>query len=159
MKLKWNVWREVEIPVHRGPEDLLKQVRRAGMHVEHWAKRVVLARPFPPREIPLKFRVARVPSGLGDSSRKLISIDEAKFVGRHHGLRLLSTEKVLALRLAYSDQPIEWMRAAVKTFVDSDESHLDLAIVNDGARLDVRTNWAFPENVFQAKHEWFWKIP
>lgn len=158
MKLNWDVWREVEIPVHRGPEDLLKQVRRAGMHVEHWAKRVVLARPFPARTKPLKFRVVRAQSCL-DSSRKLIPIDEAKFVGRHYGLRLLKAEKVLALRLAYSDQPIEWMRAAVKTFVDSDGSYLDLAMVNDGARLDVRTNWAFPENVFQAEHEWFWEIP
>jgi hypothetical protein len=158
MKYQGSIWREITIPPHKGTEDLLALVEKSGMHVEHWAKGVVLARPFPARTKPQNFRVARIPAS-GSTDRKFIWICETKAVGRHYGLRFLNAEKVLALRLAYSDQPIEWMRVAVKTFVDKDHSHLDLALVNDGSRKDIRTTWAFPGNQFQAEHEWFWEIP
>jgi hypothetical protein len=156
---KWNVWKQIKIPTHKGPADFLKQIEEAGMHVESWAMDYILANPFEERSEILTFPVARVPAfDLGFPGKQLVTIKEIKAAGESRGLKLLDTEKILALRLDYKDQPREWMRAAVPTKIDKDQSHLDLVLVNDGSRIDIRTNWAFPGNFFQAEHEWFWGI-
>ncbi len=155
---QWPAWREVGIPAHEGTADLLDKVQRAGMDLESWAKGIMLANPCPARPEPLTFKVARV-SGieLGFPAKGLVTISEVKEAGLARGLKLLDPEKVLALRLGYPDEPREWMRLAVETYVDEDGSHLDLAMVNDGSRRDVRTTWAFPGNQYQTEHEWFWE--
>lgn len=160
MKLEWPIWREITIPAHQGTEDLLRQIEQAGMHVESWAKELILAHRIRRRASPLTFPVARVASKqLGFfTPGGLVYIVKTKSRGRNCGLELLNIEKILALRLDYADQPREWMRVAMATLLDEDCSCLDLVLVNDGNRMDIRTNWAFPSNQFQSEHEWFWEI-
>jgi len=153
------IWRKAQIPAHQGPADLLEQVNLAGMHVESWTREILLAFPFRARSTPLDFLVARVSSTqLGFAPDSLVNIKDTKTTGQSQGLKLLDFEKTLALRLNYTDQPREWMRVAIRTHIDNGGSHLDLALVNDGARIDVRTNWSFPNNQFQAEHEWLWEL-
>lgn len=151
--------RKVEIPEHNGAADLLEQIAFAGMHVEGWSKKIFLSFPFRYRSQPCQFLVGRISSvQLGFAPGTWVTIKDTKEAGQAHGLRLMCFEKILALRLDYRDQPMEWMRVAMRTHTDTGGSPLDFAIVNDGARMDVRTNWAFPNNQFQAEHEWFWEL-
>ncbi|MDP9249086.1 MAG: hypothetical protein M3M85_01060 [bacterium] len=156
---KWNVWRQIKIPIHKGSADFLEQIEEAEMHVESWATDYILAHPFEERLELFTFPVARVSAfDLGFPRKQLVTIGEIKAAGQSNGLKMLNAEKILALRLGYKDQKKEWMRVAVATMIDKDQSHLDLALVNDGSRIDIRTTWAFPGNFFQAEHEWFWEI-
>lgn len=159
MKKQWPIWRQIIIPAHQG--DLMGIVEHDENYIDDWAYDVFEARPsIRPRLRTKRFKVGRISATqLGVKANSLVSIQQIKRRGLAQGLRLLNEEKILALRLAYSDQPSEWMRVAVRTFVDKDGSWLDLAIVNDGSRKDIRTTWAFPRNQFQAEHEWFWEIP
>lgn len=152
------VWKEVVIPAHEGSGDLLQKIESTGMHIEYWAKQLLSA-PLAPRKTPVTFRVCRSSNKALGLATPLATIDATKRAGLSQGLQFLDGEEILALRLGYADQPREWMRIAMKTYVDEDDSWLDLAIVNDGSRKDLRTTWGFPENVYQSQHEWFWKLP
>jgi len=157
--IMFPIWREFKIPVHHGAVHLVEQVSLAGMHMESWAKDIVTAFPCRARSTPRYFLVGRISSvQLGFAPGSLVKIKETKAAGKSQGLRLLDFETTLAIRLGYTNQPREWMRVAIQTHIDSGGSHLDLAIVNDGERKDIRTNWSFPENQFQAEHEWLWEL-
>lgn len=156
---EFTVWREVTIPAHAGGEDLIRMVRASDMHVECWAESLLQAACIAPRSSASIIHVLRLSNLDLGFKTPLVSILKTKEVGRARGLRLLSPEEVLALRLSYADQSLEWMRVAVETYADEDGSCLDLALVNDGSRRDIRTTWGFGDNVYQSAHEWFWVLP
>lgn len=152
----FTIWRDVAIPAHAGGEDLKRMIRAADMHVEFWAESLLRAAHIAPRTSVSNLQVLRLSNLDLGFTAPLVPIHETKKAGLLRGLRLLSLEEVLALRLSYTDQPREWMRVAVETYVDADGSCLDLALVNDGSRRDIRTTWGFGDNVYQSAHEWFW---
>lgn len=154
----FDLWREITIPTHTGTNDLFERLKTADMHVEHWAESVLLSRAIPPRERETVVRIARISNKALGFTEPLVTIQETKQAAKGSGLRFLSHEEILTLRLAYADQPVEWMRIAMETHVDEDGSYLDFAIVNDGVRRDLRTTWAFPQNAYQLPHEWFWVL-
>jgi|SRR3989344_4155819 len=153
------VWRKITIPAHAGGEDLIGKVRGSGMHVEYWAEALFKTGSIAPRVSPENVQIIRIRNADFGFQSPLVSIAETKKTGRSLGLRFLTLEEILALRLAYHDQPLEWLRIAMKTYVDDDGSALDIAIVNDGSRRDLRTTWGFEQNVYQLAHEWFWVLP
>ncbi len=153
------LWKEIVIPAHKGSADMIAKIRAVGMEVDTWAEGLLLDHPCDARDTPLVRRLARVRNEEPGFTTSLVTIEETKAAGRRTGLQFLTAEDILALRLAYIEQPSEWLRIAMETFVDEDESHLDIAIVNDGIRRDLRTTWAFPQNVYQLHHEWLWRLP
>ncbi len=152
-------WREIIIPAHTGGDDLINRVLTAHAHVERWAENMLRLAKIVSRISPIKRPIIRIRNKDLGLTAPLVSISETKKIGLSQGLQFLSLEEILALRLSYMDQPPEWMRVAMQTQSDADESMLDLAIVNDGARIDIRTTWAFSQNVYQPQHEWFWSLP
>lgn len=156
---QFPLWKEIVIPPHEGTADLIAKIRVAGMQVESWAEGLLLARPFEPRNALLTHRLARVSNQDLGFTTPLVAIEQTKQAGAQLGLQRLTLEDILALRLSYVEQPPEWLRIAMETYVDQDQSCLDIAIVNDGVRRDIRTTWAFPQNVYQLQHEWLWRYP
>ena len=157
--LEFPGWREINIPPHAGGEDLMNRIRGSGMHVERWAEGLFRAATIEPRTSPIKRHMGRISNQQLGLVSPTVPIIETKKAGRSQGLQFLTREDILALRLSYTDQPPEWMRVAMDTYVDEDGSWLDLAIVNDGVRRDIRTTWAFEQNLYQPRHEWFWVLP
>jgi hypothetical protein len=150
------LWKEILIPTHTGGDDLIGKIQKSGMHIEYWAEQLLRAAHIAPRTAAITCRIARISSKQLGLTTPTVAIAATKKAGQAHGLQLLTMEEVLALRLSYIDQPREWMRIAAATHVDKDGSWLDLALVNDGVRRDIRTTWAFEQNVYQPEHEWFW---
>lgn len=129
------------------------------MCVERWAEGLFQTETIEPRTSPMNRHIGRISNQQLGLVSLTVPIIETKKAGLSQGLQFLTREDILALRLSYTDQPPEWMRVAMDTYVDEDGSRLDLALVNDGARLDIRTTWAFEQNVYQPRHEWFWILP
>ena len=136
---------------------MINKIHDAGMHVESWAEGLFRSKKIEPRVAPLPRRFASISNQELGFNTPLVSIAQTKEMGLSKGLRYMTPEDILALRLSYADQPPEWMRVAMETHVDEDESYLDAALVNDGARRDIRTTWAFPQNVYQLRHKWIWR--
>jgi len=151
-------WGTITIEPHNGGEDLIQKIKDAGMHVEYWAELLFKAGDIPPRPSPKTIEIFRLRNEELGLRQSLVSIADTKKAGLSLGLRFLTLEEILALRLAYQDQPREWVRIAMKAHIDSDGSALDIAIVNDDSRRDLRTTWGFDQNVYQSAHDWFWAL-
>lgn len=156
---QFPLWKEIVIPQHAGSADLISKIRGAGMQVDSWAEGLLRTYPIEPRGVPTTRHLARMRNQELGFTTPLVTIEQTKQAGQQRGLHFLSAEDILSLRLAYVDQPQEWIRIAMQTYIDDDESCLDIAIVNDGFRRDIRTTWAFPQNVYQLHHEWLWRLP